>query len=96
MRMKIKKIAIDVLKPHEPNIIEYAKTLSELTGVDGVTIRSVEIDEKTESIEMSIEGSDIDFDEVRKTIESLGGSIHSVDLVSAGTKVVEPDNINEG
>lgn len=94
--MKIKKIAIDVLKPHEPNIIKYAKTLSELDGVDGVTIRSVEIDEKTESIEISMEGNDIDFDEVRKTVESLGGSIHSVDIVSAGKKVVEPDNINEG
>ncbi|MCD6414341.1 MAG: DUF211 domain-containing protein [Candidatus Diapherotrites archaeon] len=94
--MNIKKIVIDVLKPHEPNIIEYSKALSELNGVDGVTIRSVEIDEKTESIEMSLEGGNIDFEEVKKVVESLGGSIHSVDLVSAGVKIVEPDNINEG
>lgn len=94
--MKIKKIAIDVLKPHEPNIISYANALSELDGVDGVTVRSVEIDEKTESVEISIEGSDVDFEKVKETIESLGGSIHSVDLVSAGKKIVEPDNINEG
>ena len=34
----IRRIVLDVLKPHSPNILEIAKQLADLVGVDGVDI----------------------------------------------------------
>ena len=85
----IRKLVIDVLKPHHPSILEYADEISSVEGIDGVTIRVLEMDEKTESLEIAIEGRNVNFKEIKDIIEKLGGSIHSVDLVSAGKKLVE-------
>ncbi len=86
--MRIRRIVIDVLIPHEPNVIEYAEKISGLESVDGVTVYVSEIDERTKTLEMAIEGEDIPFDQVIRTIEELGGSLHSVDEVSAGSRIV--------
>jgi uncharacterized protein len=87
--MAIKMLVIDVLAPHEPDVLVYAERISELDGADGVTVHVLEVDEKTKSVEMTIEGEDLSFEAIKKIIEELGGSIHSIDLVSAGSKVVE-------
>nr|WP_242451192.1 DUF211 domain-containing protein [Methanothermobacter sp. THM-2] len=83
------RIVLDILKPHEPIIPEYAKYLSELRGVEGVNITLMEIDKETENIKVTIQGNDLDFDEITRAIESYGGSIHSVDEVVAGKTMVE-------
>ncbi|MDI9618172.1 DUF211 domain-containing protein [Methanothermobacter sp.] len=83
------RIVLDILKPHEPIIPEYAKYLSELKGVEGVNITLMEIDKETENIKVTIQGNDLDFDEITRAIESYGGSIHSVDEVVAGKTMVE-------
>lgn len=88
--MKVRKMVIDVLKPHEPSILIYSKEISALNSVDGVTIHVSEVDDKTESVEATLLGKSIDFDSVREVIEKLGGSVHSIDLVSAGSQIVEP------
>ena len=83
------RIVLDILKPHEPIIPSFAKYLSEINGVDGVNMTLMEIDKETENIKVTIQGNDLDFDEISKAIEEYGGSIHSVDEVVAGTKLVE-------
>jgi len=80
----IVQLVLDVMKPHKPGIIEYAKKLNTLGGVSGVNCTLYEVDQDTETIKITLEGRRIDFDAVKATIESLGGSIHSVDSVSAG------------
>ena len=86
---EIVQMVLDVMKPHRPNIIEYAKRLSALHGVSGVNCTLYEVDQDTETIKITIEGDDINYDRVRDVIEGLGGSIHSVDSVSAGRIVKE-------
>ncbi len=88
--MKIRRLVLDVLKPHEPTVIEYADKITELEGIDGLTINVMEIDNKTQNVEISIEGSDVPFSRIRDVIESLGGAVHSVDQVSAGDYIVKP------
>lgn len=83
------RIVLDILKPHDPIIPYYAKYLSELSGVEGVNITLMEIDKETENIKVTIQGNDLDFDEITKAIEEFGGSIHSVDEVVAGKTMVE-------
>lgn len=80
------RLVLDVLKPHEPPIHEIASKLASLQGIDHVTVSLAEIDQSTESVKVSIEGTGIVIDNVRKTLEELGAVIHSVDEVSVTRK----------
>ena len=77
----VKKIVLDVLKPHQPLIPELASRLVACHGVDHVNITLAEIDQNTESIKVQVDGSDVKLDGLRKCIEELGATIHSVDEV---------------
>jgi len=86
---EIRRLVLDVLKPHNPSILEMVKRISALKGVEGVTCSLEEVDQETESVKVIIEGTQVDFDKVSDTIRQVGGVIHSVDSVSAGKKLVE-------
>ncbi|MGC9517682.1 MAG: DUF211 domain-containing protein [Methanomicrobiales archaeon] len=83
------RIVLDILKPHEPTIPYFAKFISEIDNVDGVNVTLMEIDKETENIKVTIQGNDLNYDEITEAIEQYGGSIHSVDEVVAGKKLVE-------
>jgi hypothetical protein len=51
-----------------------------------VSISLAEIDQSTESIKISIDGSDINTDSVRHSLEELGAVIHSVDEVAVAKR----------
>ena len=40
----IRRVVLDVLKPHAPNVLELSKELADLQGVDGVDISLIEMD----------------------------------------------------
>lgn len=86
--MPVRRIILDVLVPRDPDVLVYAARLSELEGVDGVNIAVIEQDDRTRTVEVAIEGEDIPFDAVSATIDQIGGSVHSVDQVSAGSRIV--------
>lgn len=85
----IKRIVLDVLKPHHPSIVELSQRLSVLSGTSGVNISIVEVDQDTETVKITIEGNAIIFDDVESAITEAGAVIHSVDSVSAGKRLVE-------
>lgn len=86
--MKLKRLVIDVLTPREPGIITYAERLSAVDRIEGVSIRVIEQDDRTRTTEMVFEGEDIPFDELKKRIEGLGGPVHSVHKVAAGSRII--------
>jgi len=88
----IKRIILDVLKPHVPSIIEVAERLAGLEGITGVNISLEEVDAETDSIKITIEGANINYNSVKKEISSCGAVIHSIDGVSAGIKIIEEVN----
>ena len=88
----IKRVILDVLKPHKPSIIELAKRISAIEGISGVNISLEEVDAETDSVKITIEGTNISYDAVKSEIEECGAVIHSIDGVSAGIKMVEEVN----
>lgn len=82
----VKKLILDVLKPHEPPINEFAVKLASLRGVDRVGVSLAEIDQSTESVKVSIEGSEISIEAVKRSIDELGAVVHSIDEVLVGKK----------
>jgi len=86
---EIRRLVLDVLKPHEPSIIMLAGQLSELSGIQGVNISIYEIDRKVENAKITLEGSDIIYEDVQRVIEENGGAVHSIDEVVAGKIIIE-------
>ena len=89
MPSSIRMLVLDVLKPLEPSIIKYSQVLADLDEVEGVNISVVEVDRQTETIKISLEGRQLSFKKLTDAIQELGGTIHSIDKVAAGRKMIE-------
>lgn len=85
----LRKIVLDVLKPHKPDIVEYSERLSEVKHVTGVSIFLNEVDQETENIKVIIEGFNLNYYALRKAIEEMAGSVHSIDAIYAGEEIVD-------
>lgn len=77
----VKRIVLDVLKPHHPNVLDFAKAIAERGTCYRVKLRVVEMDDKTETLELVIEGDDIRLEDIVVAITEMGGSLHSIDGV---------------
>jgi hypothetical protein len=88
----VKRILLDVLKPHQPGSLEFTQSLADLDPGYLVSLTVKEVDENTESIILVIEGEDIRFEAIEQAIKKMGGTIHSVDEVEAeGSPPVSSD-----
>jgi hypothetical protein len=85
----IRRLILDVLKPHNPNVVELSEALSHLEGVEGVNIIIYEIDQKVENVKIIVAGSRIDYESIKKKLEEMGATSHSIDEVAAGKRIVE-------
>ncbi|MFQ6125821.1 MAG: DUF211 domain-containing protein [Candidatus Heimdallarchaeota archaeon] len=79
----IRRLVLDVLKPHNPNIVFLADHLCTQEEITGVNITVVEVDAETESVKITIDGSKLDFDKIRLELEDHGAVIHSIDQAVA-------------
>ena len=77
----VKRLVLDVLKPHQPNVLEFSQAIAKAGGDYRVCATVLEIDENTEILQVVVEGDAIDFDAVQSSISDLGGSLHSIDEV---------------
>jgi uncharacterized protein len=78
---QITHLELDVLKPHSPPLPEFAAYLGELDGVTRVDIAVVEMDEKTESLKVIVDGLGLNYESLRSHMARQGAVIHSVDKV---------------
>ncbi|MFX0143439.1 MAG: DUF211 domain-containing protein [Candidatus Hodarchaeota archaeon] len=72
---------LDILKPHQPGIDLLARTLMNINGVIKVRIKVDELDQKTASLHVNIEGVNISLDEITEVLGSMNCALHSVDEV---------------
>lgn len=79
--VRVKRMVLDVLKPHQPNALEFSQAIAE-AGVDyHVHLIVLEVDKNTETIQIELEGTAIDFESIQNAITNMGGSLHSIDEV---------------
>jgi hypothetical protein len=78
----VKRLVLDVLKPHQPNTLDFARAIASLGEDYLVDIHVLEVDEKTETVQVIIEGSNLDFELISSAIDENGSSLHSIDEVS--------------
>ncbi len=78
----VKQVVLDVLKPHQPNALEFACELADLGNEYQVDLIVKEVDDKTQTIELTISADTINFEVVSNHIKTMGGAIHSIDKVA--------------
>lgn len=77
----VRRVVLDVLKPHQPNALEFSRALASVGDGYRVCLTVVEMDEKTETLELEVEGESIDLEAIESAISSMGASLHSIDQV---------------
>ena len=87
--VSVKRIMLDVLKPHQPNALEFSQAIAKAGEDYRVRLTVIEMDENTETLQLEVEGCVIDFEAIEAAITSMGGSLHSIDQVEVQN---EPDN----
>jgi len=85
----VKRLVLDILKPHQPNSLEFSRTLAEVGDDYQVHLTVIEIDENTESVEVEIRARDIDFEAVQAAITEMSGSLHSIDVVEVSSEAAQ-------
>ena len=81
----VKKIVLDVLKPHRPDSIAFATAIANVGEGYSVRLVVLEMDENTETLQLEITAASIDFAAVQEAIQQLGGSLHSIDEVEVSS-----------
>jgi hypothetical protein len=87
--VRMTRLVLDVLKPHHPDVVEFARTVAAAGEDYRVQLKVVEIDERTQTLDMVIESSDLDLEAIRRVITEMGASLHSIDgveMASAASK----------
>lgn len=89
----IRRLILDVLKPHKPNALDFSLALADLGDGIAVKLTVVEVDEKTESTVVVVEGNNIDYPALERGIREMGATIHSIDEVevTSGSKADSAD-----
>ena len=93
--ISVKNLVLDVLKPHKPNILEFGRIICADKSIDEAEISVYAVDERTESVKIVLTGKNIDFERIKKFIETNGGVIHSMDKVFLSRKNPEPPTLPE-
>jgi hypothetical protein len=78
----VKRLVLDILKPHHPNALDFANAIAALGEGYRVDVKVIEVDEQTETLQVSIEAERLDFEAIKTTISENGASLHSIDEVS--------------
>ena len=89
-RVRIIHLVLDILKPHQPPLPEFAAYIREFPGVSRVDASLIEMDEKTESLKVVIDGGGINFDELKQTV--IAQSIAAKKAPKARKKEEEKDS----
>ncbi len=85
----IRRVVLDVDIPSSISTVELANRLGRVSGVKAVNVTVTDTDVEVLGLVVVIEGDDINYDDVRRVIEDLGGAIRSVDQVIVGEYILE-------
>ena len=77
----VKRIVLDVLKPHQPNGLEFTSAIAEQSPGARVKLTVIEVDEQTETVIIAIEGQSLRYNAITEAISNMGGTVHSIDEV---------------
>jgi hypothetical protein len=89
VKMNIRQLLLDVDKAvARPSLIEIAQAIDACRGVEAVNLTVEEIDIETVGMNVTVEGENMDYDEIVMAIESTGAVVHSLDEIAVGERII--------
>ncbi len=82
--LPVRRLVLDVLKPHEPPLPEFTGQASDAESVAGVSASLIEHDKEVQNVELTLTRESLSYGSIEETVEELGASVHSVDQVACG------------
>ncbi|WP_225336574.1 DUF211 domain-containing protein [Halomicrobium urmianum] len=82
--LPVRRLVLDVLKPHEPPLPEFTTQISDAESVAGVSASLIEHDTEVQNVELTLTGESLTYESIEEQVEELGATVHSVDLVACG------------
>ena len=75
----LRRLVLDVLKPHNPSILDLSNKLSNVKAIDSVNIITIEIDKEVENVKIILQDPEFNLNKVKKIIaEKLGVDLEEV------------------
>jgi hypothetical protein len=88
--MNIRRLLLDVDKAlARPSLLDIGKAISGCKGVEALNISLADVDVETMGLEITIEGNDLDYDQIAKAIEGSGAVVHGIEQIVAGDRIIE-------
>ena len=81
MSVSIRRLLVDALKPRETSILDLSRALCSVKGVEEVDAVVSEVDVKTETIKITIQGPNINYGGLTKVMDENGVAVKGVDEV---------------
>lgn len=89
--IQVKRIVLDVLKPHEPDLLQFASQLvSSLPGCH-LAVMVEEMDNHTETVTLEVSGDSVDTDILKERVKELGATVHSIDEVEVESSPIRAE-----
>jgi hypothetical protein len=72
-----------------PSLLDIAKAIEACKGVEAINLTVSDIDVETVGMDVTIEGTGLDYDEIARAIENTGAVVHGIEEIVAGDRIVE-------
>ena len=88
--MNIRRLLFDVDKAlARPSLLDIAKAIDQCAGISAFNISVEDIDVETLDMNVTIEGENLDYDEIVRSIENTGAVVHGLEQIAAGSQIIE-------
>lgn len=88
--MDIRRLVLDVDKAvSRPSMIEIAAAIESTSGVEATNIQVTEIDLETVGMNVTVQGTSLNYEEIERAIEHVGAVVHSIDEIATGKLLIE-------
>lgn len=89
--MNIRRLLFDVDKAlARPSLLEIAEAVSCCKGVKAFNIAVGDVDIETLDMNVTVEGEELNHDEIVRAIEHTGAVVHGLEQIAAGDHIIEP------
>ena len=82
MTINIRRVLIEALKARETSLVELSQAICSANGVEECDMVVTDVDAKTETVKLTVRGSNIEYSGILSILQDNGVSVKGVDEVS--------------
>ncbi len=89
--MNIRRLLFDVDKAlTRPSLLDIAEAVSGCSGVEAFNIAVGDVDTETLDMNLTVEGDNLNYQEIVNAIEHTGAVVHGLEQIAVGDHIIEP------